>query len=110
MVADPNIPISERNPVRAKLTRAVESWRWGSGYRRLKGTPKERELLADPPIDFPRNYRQWINTPDKDETVQTIRNSVSKSKPFGTMQWTERMVEKFGLEATLRKRGRPKAV
>src|SRR3989338_289077 len=27
----------ERNPVRAGLAKKVESWQWGSGYRRLEG-------------------------------------------------------------------------
>ena len=46
----------ERNPVRAKLVRKVEAWKWGSGYRRLDGGSKERSLLSDLPIDLPRNY------------------------------------------------------
>src|SRR3989338_5803672 len=37
----------ERNPVRAKLVRKVEAWKWGSGYRRLDGGSKERSLLSD---------------------------------------------------------------
>ena len=36
----------ERNPVRAKLAKRVENWKWGSGYRRLDGTKKERSILA----------------------------------------------------------------
>ena len=104
----PAIKYIERNPVRAKLVRTVQSWRWGSGYRRQRGTEKERLLLSDPPVDLPRNYWQWVNTPDKEEDLVIIRNSVNKSKPFGTMGWTERMVEKFGLGATLRGPGRPK--
>ncbi len=99
----------ERNPVRANLTRTVEAWRWGSGYRRLEGTRKEQSLLSDPPTDLPRNYRSWVNTPDKDEDLQQVRLSVNKSKPLGTMSWMERMVERFKLQGTLRGRGRPKA-
>ena len=33
----------ERNPVRAKLVKKVEQWQWGSGYRRLNGTTKEKK-------------------------------------------------------------------
>lgn len=98
----------ERNPVRAKLVQKVEAWKWGSGYRRINGTAKEQSLLAEVPIDLPRNYRAWVNEPDKAADVTEIRISVAKSKPFGTMKWIERMVERFGLQGTLRGRGRPK--
>lgn len=98
----------ERNPVRAKLVSKVEAWKWGSGYRRLDGTLKEKALLAPMLIDLPRNYRTWVNAPDKEEELEALRTSVNKGKPFGAMQWVERTVEKFGLQLTTRGRGRPK--
>ena len=98
----------ERNPVRAKLVKRVENWKWGSGYRRIDGMSKERSLLADPPVDLPRNYRTWVNEPDKDDDLTNLRASVNKGKPYGTMTWTERMVERFGLELTTHVPGRPK--
>lgn len=99
----------ERNPVRSKLVKKVEAWRWGSGYRRLNGTKKERTLIADLPIDLPRNYRAWINTSDKPDDLSAIRASAEKGKPFGTIKWMERMVERFKLHSTLRSPGRPKS-
>jgi putative transposase len=99
----------ERNPVRAKLARRAEAWKWGSGYRRLDGTSKERSLISDPPVDLPRNYRLWIHEFEKEDDLANIRTSVSKGKPLGTMQWAQRMIDRFGLAATARKPGRPKA-
>src|SRR3989344_2681537 len=99
----------ERNPVRAKLVRTVEAWRWGSGYRRIRGSKKEQALLAELPTDLPRNYRVWVNQADKEDNLNEIRTSVIKGKPLGTMGWVERMVERFDLTATMRGRGRPKA-
>lgn len=98
----------ERNPVRARLAKRVEQWRWGSGYRRLDGTKKEREILSDSPVDLPHSYRTWVNEPDKEDDLVNLRISATKGKPFGTMEWTERVVERFGLAATMRARGRPK--
>lgn len=98
----------ERNPVRAKLVKRVEQWKWGTGYRRLDGTKKQRELLSEPPIELPRNYRSWVNEPDKPDDLISMRTSAEKGRPFGTMQWTERMIERHGLEATTRAPGRPK--
>lgn len=98
----------ERNPVRAKLTKKVEQWKWGSGYRRLDGTNKEQQLLSDSPTNLPRNYRSWVNEPDKTDDLTNLRASIEKGKPFGTMNWVELMVERFNLQATLRAPGRPK--
>lgn len=98
----------ERNPVRARLVRRVEQWRWGSGYRRLDGSKKQKKILSPTPVDLPPNYRVWVNEPDKDDDLTNLRVSTAKGKPFGTMGWTERIVERFGLKATMRAGGRPK--
>lgn len=98
----------ERNPVRAKLARTCEAWRWGSAHRRIQGTPRERKLLASLPVDLPRNYRSWINSPEKIEELKEVRVSASKGRPFGTMGFVERVVERFGLGMTTKERGRPK--
>lgn len=98
----------ERNPVRAKLSRTVEAWKWGSGYRRLAGTEKERNLLSESPVDLPKNYELWVNTPESNKELESLRMSVNKGTPFGTIQWIKRMVERFALELTVRSPGRPK--
>jgi len=98
----------ERNPVRAKLSNKVEHWRWSSGYRRLDGSRKEKKLLSELPIDLPRSYRTWVNQSDKPEDLHELRISAEKGKPFGAIEWIKKIVERFGLKATTRGRGRPK--
>ena len=98
----------ERNPVRAKLVKKVENWRWGSGYRRLEGTKKEQSLLAKSPVNLPHHYQSWVNTPDREDDLTDLKISTEKGKPLGTRKWTERMIERFGLQATTRQRGRPR--
>ncbi len=98
----------ERNPLRAKLVKKAEQWQWGSAYRRYLGTVKERKLLTEPPLDLPRDYRSWLSEKEDTEGLQAIRLSVNKGKPYGTIAWVERMVEKFNLELTTRGVGRPK--
>ena len=49
----------------------------------------------------------WVNAPDKEDDLTALRISANKGKPFGTVSWTERMVERFGLAATMRAPGRP---
>ena len=98
----------ERNPVRANLTKSCEVWRWGSAQRRRYGTPEEKKLLTHPPVPLPHNYRAWVNTPDKDDNLTTIRHAVNKGVPYGRDRWIDAMVTKYTLESTRRFAGRPR--
>lgn len=98
----------ERNPVRAKFTKYCEDWQWGSARRRIHGTREQQKILDAPPTPFPRSYNQWINTPDKDDDLLTIRQSVNKGVPYGRERWVDAMVTKHHLETTLRAPGRPR--
>lgn len=98
----------ERNPVRAKLITKAEEWRWGSAWRRIHGTLKEKKLLADIPVELPKDYRVWVNTPESSELLDALRTSVNKGAPYGSEGWVEKTVKQFGLGSTLRNPGRPK--
>ncbi len=97
----------ERNPVRAKLSKNAESWQWGSAWLRLNGTKKQSKLLSESPVDLPRNYGAWINTPDSPKDLDSLRVSVNRGAPFGDMRWVEQMVDKHKLSSTIRNPGRP---
>lgn len=98
----------ERNPVRAKLARTCESWRWGSAWRRINGTEEQQKLLDELPVSLPDRYRSWINTPEKEDDLTALRHSANKGLPYGRDSWVTMMVKKHGLESTQRSAGRPK--
>ena len=98
----------ERNALRAGLVKKAQDWRWSSLWRREYGTSKEKELLASWPMPIPKNYLDYINRPEPEKELELIRESIIKNRPFGDNRWINRMVNKFGLELTLRKPGRPK--
>ncbi len=100
----------ERNPVRARLVKKCEDWRWGSAWLRTQGTKKQKALLTEPPVALPRQYLSWINSEDKLEDLEHIRTSVNKGVPYGKETWVEVMVTKHHLETTQRKVGRPKNI
>lgn len=95
----------ERNARRAGLVSRAEEWRWGSASERLS---KKNKILSELPIDLPDDYEEWINQPDKEEEIKRLRISVNRGRPFGGDEWTERMVREFGLDVTIRERGRPR--
>ena len=100
----------ERNPLRAGLVTHAEDWRWGSLWRRILGTSEAKTLLADWPVPLPEGYLTWVNADlkNEDNALDEIRSSVNRGKPYGSESWVDNMVKKFGLEITIRRRGRPK--
>ena len=98
----------ERNPVRAKLVRSCENWQWGSAWRRIKGSPKQKKLLDLSPAPLPHGYLKWINSKEKEDDLLEIRNAVNRGVPYGGARWVEQMVTKHHLETTQRAVGRPR--
>ena len=88
-----------RNPVRAGLVAQAMDWPWSS----LKFPH-----LTDPlPVEIPRNWRHWIDQPLFEHELTALRICVNRQQPFGTAPWQARIARTFGLESTLRPRGRP---
>ncbi|MDP2655271.1 MAG: transposase [bacterium] len=100
----------ERNAVRARLVHRCEDWRWGSAWRRIRGTKEQKKLLDEMPTELPDNYVEWVNTDERSDDLELVRNSVNKGVPYGMDTWVENMVAKYHLESTLRSPGRPKNV
>lgn len=98
----------ERNPLRAKLVKSLNDWKWSSYYKRHFGTPSQKKLLATESVEWPDNYEELLKVSEKQEDLGKIRNSVNRGKPYGVISWVNRIMKKFGLEITERKRGRPK--
>ena len=90
------------------LTPFAEDWKYSSLYRRQKGTPKEKKLLAPLPTRLPANYLASVNEVYNKDVLTKIRYSVNKSAPFGGDKWTGKMISEHKLESTQRGPGRPK--
>lgn len=98
----------EQNALKANLVKNAEDWQWSSGWRKINGTIKHREILSPWPVSEPEDYLIWINTVLSQDKEDIIENSIVKSNPFGEDYWVNEIVKRFGLEQTLRKIGRPK--
>jgi putative transposase len=98
----------EQNPLKAKLVKRAEHWKWGSLWRRESGTEEQKKLLAPWPVDLSPDYLQQVNILLNKGNEETIENCVNRGKPFGDDTWTDKMIEKFKLTSTVRERGRPK--
>ncbi len=98
----------EQNPKKANLAQKVEDWRWGSVWRRKYGTPEQKQILAEWPVEQPDDYLAFVNMLLSEEEDQEIERTTAKSIPFGSDSWREKMVEAFGLQQTLHGVGRPR--
>lgn len=96
----------ERNALRAKLVKKAEDWKWTSLHRREKGNKEQKKLLAEWPIEIPKNYLGLVNEPHTNIELESLRNCVNKCKPFGSEEWTNKMVDIYKLGSTIRGRGR----
>jgi len=100
----------ERNPVRAGLVRRAEEWQWSSLWRRVHGTVEQRGLLSPWPTEEPKDWVEWVNEPQTETELETIRASVHKARPYGEESWQRRTATEHGLESSLRATGRPKSL
>lgn len=98
----------ERNALRANLANRAEQWPYGSLWIREHGTAEHRELLWRWPLSLPRKWLEYVNEPVSDAELAALRRSVIRGTPYGSTAWVESTARKLGLEATLRKPGRPK--
>jgi putative transposase len=94
----------ERNPLRAGLVRRAESWRWSSLWQRVQGSAGG--LLDEGPVPLSADWLDHVNRPEAE--LAAVRRSVVRGCTFGHAAWMARTAKRLGLEATLRRQGRPR--
>jgi putative transposase len=102
----------ERNPLRARLVKKAENWRWSSLACRADAV-RAAELLDAWPVSQGRPPADWperIRTPETDEELAAVRLCIARGRPYGTAAWVAKTVAKLGLESSVRPRGRPRKV
>ena len=96
----------ERNPVRAGLVERAENWPWSSAAAPLAESP----ILDPGPVERPDNWLEYVNEPQTEAEVESLRECLRRGRPFGEDLWMEKTARRLGLEASLRPRGRPKKI
>lgn len=95
----------ERNPVRARLVRKAERWRWSSLWHWANNSACV--TLDRWPIPRPDNWIALVNQPQTEAEVAALQLSIKRGCPFGKPIWQQRTANRLGLESTLRPHGRP---
>ncbi len=97
----------ERNPLRARLVEDVRQWQWSSLWRRCQAEAALRAMLSVWPVPMPGDWVKWVQRPQSEAELESVRLSVVRGRPFGNDRWSQRTAKRFGLESTFRPRGRP---
>ena len=98
----------ESHPLRSKLARRCENWRWSSLQQRVAGTDAAQPALAAWPVPRPRQWRRMVNGAQPEAELAAVRLCVQRGRPYGSDLWVARTVKRLGLESTVRPRGRPR--
>jgi len=96
----------EGNPVRAKMVQSAIDWHWSS-HNETIGTAA-RALTCKAPMALPKEWTRYVDEPFGARELDHIRGSVNRQTPFGDATWQMRICKEYGLESTLKTRGRPK--
>jgi putative transposase len=99
----------DRNPLRARLVKRAQNWRWGSLYHdQSRQRPPWLLEVKDWPVDRRRGWASWVNSPQNAGEMELIRASIKRGRPFGSETWTRQMTERLKLHSAFIEPGRPK--
>jgi len=98
----------ERNPLRADLVRRAEDWPWSSLACRLAGGDVALRRLHPGSVPLATDWLRLVNQPQSEVELEALRRSVARGSPYGSDGWVQALVQRLGLESTVRPRGRPR--
>lgn len=96
----------EANPVRSGLVGSAKDWKWSSHGEVLGRKP--RDVTDEAHIELVDSWDAYVDAPLTGMELESLRQSVNRQCPFGSLLWQSRLCEKLGLESTLRPKGRPR--
>ena len=98
----------ERNALPAKLVAKAERWPWSSLWITQYGDEEYRKILSAWPLSRSHKWLDYVKQAETESELKALRQSCRRGTPFGSTEWVAQTCKDLGLEATLRKPGRPK--
>ena len=101
----------ERNPVRAKMVRKAENYRWSSASAHCGLRPDP--VLTDSPawrrqFDGIGNWSAWLAEGDEPDKLDVLRRHADKGLPCGSAKFIQKLEKMTGRALQYRPRGRPR--
>jgi putative transposase len=99
----------ERNALRSNLVKSARRWPWSSPAKRAARQPPPWLLpMKQWPVKPPADWIAWVNRSETTAEVESMRDCVTRGRPYGDEPWREQTARRLELESTLRPRGRPR--
>jgi putative transposase len=101
----------ERNPVRARMVRKAENYRWSSAVAHcgLKPDPVlTRKLSWQRQFESIGDWSAWLAEGDAPQRLEILRRNVEKGLPCGSEKFVQKLEKLTGRALQYRPRGRPK--
>jgi len=101
----------ERNPVRARIVRRAENYRWSSaaahcGLQKDSVLATVREWVHQ--LESIDDWSSWLAEGDRSEEMDVLRRHVETSLPCGADGFVRKLERQVGKILRVRSRGRPK--
>jgi putative transposase len=101
----------ERNPVRARMVRKAENYRWSSAAAHcgLRTDPVlTRKLSWRRQFESIGDWSAWLAEGDEPQRLEVLRRNVDKGLPCGSEKFIQRLEKMTGRALQYRPRGRPR--
>jgi putative transposase len=100
----------ERNPLRAGLVTVAEAWLHSSLHARMTDRGSREIALTEPPGGLTEDWASLVNQPQSPKELEALRRCIQRGCPLGREEWVKQVARQWGLDSTLRPRGRPRKV
>jgi putative transposase len=99
----------ERNPLRAKMVKRAEDWRWSSLGQLLHPSTEQVPLvpLSPWPVARRTDWVKFVNRPQTSAEMVAVAHAMKHNRPYGSERWTAKIEKRLGI-GPLRERGRPR--
>jgi putative transposase len=101
----------ERNPVRARMVRRAENYRWSSAAAHC-GLRADSVLTKDPEwfkqFKSVGDWAKWLGEGERPEQLEVLRRHVERGLPCGAERFIRKLERQAKQLLRLRPRGRPK--
>jgi len=97
----------ELNPVRAKLVKRAEDWRWSSARAHIGGHD-DKLVTVEPMLQRCGDWRDFLSGGLNDATTEEIRASERTGRPLGDDGFIKKLQDLTGRRLIKRKAGRPR--
>lgn len=101
----------ERNPVRARMVRKAENYRWSSAAAHC-GVRQDPVLTQNPfwrkQFESIGDWSAWLAEGDERAKMEILRRNVGKGLPCGAEKFIQKLEQAAGRALQYRPRGRPR--